>query len=63
MNINNFNMEEELLWTPEAEVKLRQIPFFVRSQARQRIEELARAAQLEEITTDIVEKARKEFGQ
>ncbi len=63
MNTNNFNLGEDLSWTPEAEVKLRKIPFFVRPQARQRIEELARAAQLEQVTADIVEQARNEFGQ
>ncbi len=63
METNNFDITEDLYWTPEAEVKLKKIPFFVRSQARQRIEELARAAQLEEVTADIVEQARSEFGQ
>ena len=60
---NNFDLTEDLEWTPEAENKLKQIPFFVRTQARQRIEELARNAQLELITADIVEQARIEFGQ
>ena len=60
---NNFDLTEDLEWTPEAENKLKQIPFFVRTQARQRIEELARNAQLDLITADIVEQARIEFGQ
>ncbi len=60
---NNFDLTEDLEWTPEAEIKLQQIPFFVRTQARQRIEELARNAQLDLITADIVEQARIEFGQ
>ncbi|HHP7229489.1 MAG TPA: PCP reductase family protein [Xenococcaceae cyanobacterium] len=63
MKINNFNVTEDLRWTSEAEVKLKKIPFFVRPQARQRIEELARTEQLEEVTADIVEQARLEFGQ
>ncbi|MGF1479763.1 MAG: PCP reductase family protein [Cyanophyceae cyanobacterium] len=50
-------------WTPEAEAKLKNIPFFVRSQARQRIEQLARSAQADEITVEVVESARREFGQ
>ena len=41
----------------------KRIPFFVRSQARQRIEELTRLAELEEVTVDTVEQARSEFGQ
>ncbi len=63
MNNYNFDLTEDLEWTPEAENKLKQIPFFVRTQARQRIEELARNAQLDLITADIVEQARIEFGQ
>jgi hypothetical protein len=50
-------------WTREAKVKLRNIPYFVRTQARQRIEQLARESNLDEITADLVEQARMEFGQ
>lgn len=52
-----------LRWTPEAEAKFKNIPFFVRSQARERIEHLARMANLDEVTPEIVEQARVEFGQ
>ncbi len=61
--MDNFNLMDDLYWTPEAIVKLKKIPFFVRPQARHRIEELARAAELEEVTPAIVEQARVEFGQ
>lgn len=61
--MNNFDLMDDLHWTPEAQAKLRKIPFFVRPQARQRIEELARSAELEEVTSEIVEQARLEFGQ
>lgn len=61
--INDFNFGDSLNWTPEAKAKLKNIPFFVRSQARQRIEQLARAAEVEEVTAAIVEQARTEFGQ
>ncbi|MCW6038324.1 PCP reductase family protein [Spirulina subsalsa FACHB-351] len=54
---------ESLRWTPEAKVKLKNIPFFVRSQARQRIEQLAREGELSEVTAELVEQARLEFGQ
>ena len=53
----------ELRWTPDAIAKLKNIPFFARSQARQRIEHLAREAELEVVTAELVEKARLEFGQ
>lgn len=54
---------DTLIWTPEAKVKLRNIPYFVRTQARQRIEQLAREANTDVVTVDIVEQARLEFGQ
>ncbi|MDJ1171137.1 PCP reductase family protein [Roseofilum sp. BLCC_M154] len=53
----------ELQWTAEAQVKLKKIPYFVRSQARGRIEQLARESDSEIITADLVEQARLEFGQ
>ena len=58
-----FDFTDNLRWTPEAKTKLQKIPFFVRFQARQRIERMARAAELEEVTAEIVEQARHEFGQ
>ncbi|MCC0178852.1 PCP reductase family protein [Waterburya agarophytonicola K14] len=61
--MKNFNVTDELYWTPQAQAKLRMIPFFARPQARQRIETMARAAELEEITAEIVLQARMEFGQ
>ena len=61
--MSHFEFADALEWTAEAETKLKKIPFFVRSQARQRIESLARAEELEKVTADLVEKARLEFGQ
>ncbi|MDJ0599104.1 MAG: PCP reductase family protein [Crocosphaera sp.] len=61
--MSEFNTGENLRWTQEAQKKLKNIPFFVRTQARQRIEELARAADSEEVTVEMVEQARLEFGQ
>lgn len=52
-----------LIWTAEAEAKLLNIPFYVRTQARNRIEALARSEDLEEVTPELVEQARVEFGQ
>lgn len=51
------------IWTNEAQTKLKNIPFFVRSQARQRIEAKARAAGADVITGEFVDQARSEFGQ
>jgi hypothetical protein len=61
--MSGSDFTDALQWTPEAKVKLKNIPFFVRSQARQRIEQLAREANLEVVTVDLVEQARAEFGQ
>ncbi|MBF1999176.1 MAG: PCP reductase family protein [Synechococcales cyanobacterium M58_A2018_015] len=62
-NSDLFDSGDPLKWTPEAESKLKNIPFFVRSQARRRIEAMARAAELEQITAELVDQARLEFGQ
>jgi len=61
--MENFDFTGTLRWTPEAKAKLKNIPFFVRSQARQRIENLARSAGLDVITVEFVEQARIELGQ
>lgn len=61
--MSNSDFNDELTWTPEAKAKLKNIPYFVRSQARQRIEQLAREGELDRVTADIVEQARIEFGQ
>ena len=61
--MDKFDFTDNLRWTPEAKAKLKNIPFFARTQARKEIEQLARAAQLEEVTVEIVEQARGEFGQ
>lgn len=61
--MSNADFTDELKWMPEAQAKLKNIPYFVRSQARQRIEQLARLQELEVVTPDLVEQARLEFGQ
>ena len=63
MASNQCSLINNLFWTQDAQIKLNRIPFFVRIQARQRIEELAHLAGLEEVTVEIVEQARSEFGQ
>lgn len=61
--IYDFHLTDELRWTPEAEAKLKNVPFFARSQARQRIEEIARASEVAVITPELVEQVRLTVGQ
>jgi hypothetical protein len=61
--MNEAEFGDGLYWTTEAQLKLKNIPYFVRSQARQRIEAIAREADAEEVTVEMVEQARLEFGQ
>lgn len=61
--MRNSDLLDDLEWTPEAQMKLKNIPFFVRAQARQRIETFARDAKLETVTAELVERARAELGQ
>jgi hypothetical protein len=61
--MRDSDFADTLKWSPQAKTKLKKIPYFVRAQARQRIEALARAAGLEEVTPELVEQARAEFGQ
>ncbi|MEC4803749.1 MAG: PCP reductase family protein [Jaaginema sp. PMC 1079.18] len=58
-----LNSDDTLIWTAEAKVKLKNIPFYARPQARKRIEELAFAAESPKVTVELVEQARVEFGQ
>lgn len=61
--MSDSNLTDALKWTLEAKAKLRNIPFFVRAQAKARIEQLARADKQEIVTVELVEQARGEFGQ
>jgi Spy/CpxP family protein refolding chaperone len=61
--MTDSEFSDDLKWTPEAKAKLKNIPYFVRGQARVRIEQLAREAETEVVTVDLVEQARIEFGQ
>jgi hypothetical protein len=58
-----FHLTDALRWTPEAEALLRNIPYFARSQARQRIEEMARGAEVKLVTPALVEAVRLTLGQ
>ncbi|MBR8831265.1 MAG: Light-independent protochlorophyllide reductase subunit B [Chroococcopsis gigantea SAG 12.99] len=59
---NPFSTENPR-WTTDALAKLKKIPYFVRNGARQRVEAIARSANAEEVTVEMVEQARLEFGQ
>lgn len=61
LNTNTYS--DRLNWTTQAQQKLRNIPFFVRSQARQKIEEIARDKEQATVTAEIVEQVRLQFGQ
>jgi hypothetical protein len=61
--MGDSNLTDALAWTTEAKTKLKKIPFFVRTQAKARIEQLTRAAGQDVVTVEIVEQARLEFGQ
>jgi hypothetical protein len=61
--MDDFDYSDNPRWTPLAKAKLKNIPYFVRSQARQRIEDIARHAGSDEVTVEMVEQARVEFGQ
>jgi len=50
-------------WKPEAEAKLKEIPFFVRPAASKRIEGMANEAGLDVIDEAFFEDAKAKFGQ
>ncbi|MBD2310394.1 PCP reductase family protein [Desertifilum sp. FACHB-1129] len=50
-------------WTPEAEAKLKEIPFFVRPAARKKIEKFAQDEGIAQITVDVYERAKQRFNQ
>ncbi|MFN9618212.1 MAG: PCP reductase family protein [Synechococcaceae cyanobacterium] len=50
-------------WTPAAEARLREVPFFVRPAVRRRVEKLAAEAGLAEVDEAMYERAKAAFGQ
>ncbi|AFY99163.1 PCP reductase family protein [Calothrix sp. PCC 6303] len=56
-------MSDQITWTPEAEAKLKDIPFFVRPFARKKIETYAQENNFLPITVEIYEQAKKQFNQ
>jgi Proto-chlorophyllide reductase 57 kD subunit len=56
------SVSSNISWTTEAEAKLKEIPFFVRPAARKKIEKFATEQGVSEITVDIYDLAKKQFG-
>ena len=56
-------MPTAMNWSPEAEAKLKEIPFFVRPAVRKRIESLATEAGLNNVELAFFEEAKAKFGQ
>jgi hypothetical protein len=56
-------MPTAMNWSPEAEAKLKEIPFFVRPAMRKRIESLATEAGLNSVELAFFEEAKAKFGQ
>jgi hypothetical protein len=61
--MDRAEFSDTVRWTSEAKAKLQNIPFYVRPQARKRIEQLARESESGIVTVELVELARVEFGQ
>jgi len=59
---NPLTMSDAIKWTPEAEARLKEIPFFVRPAARKKIEKFAQEAGIAEITEAVYEQAKQRFG-
>jgi hypothetical protein len=55
-------MSDAPTWTPEAQARLKEIPFFVRPAARKKIEKFAQENGVAEITEAVYEEAKKQFG-
>lgn len=55
-------MNESIKWTAEAEVKLKEIPFFVRPFARKKIETYAEENSISLITLEIYEQVKQQFN-
>ncbi|MGF1520578.1 MAG: PCP reductase family protein [Nodosilinea sp.] len=49
-------------WTADAEARLKEIPFFVRPAARKKIEKFAQAQGTSQITVEVYEAAKQQFG-
>lgn len=55
-------MSSSIEWTPEAEARLKEIPFFVRPAARKKIEKFAQESGTLQITAEVYDAAKQKFG-
>ena len=55
-------MSNNISWTAEAEAKLKEIPFFVRPAARKKIEKFAQEQGITEISVEVYDQAKQQFG-
>jgi hypothetical protein len=60
--LGESRMSEAVQWTPEAEARLKEIPFFVRPAARKKIEQFAQESGIQQITVAVYEQAKQKFG-
>ena len=51
--------EVTMIWTPEAEARMKKVPFFVRRMVRSAVEAFARRQGAATITPDLLQKARQ----
>jgi len=54
---------QPMLWSSDAEQRLKEVPFFVRPVVRRRIESLAAEAGLTEVDRTFYEEAKARFGE
>ncbi len=55
-------MKQIITWTAEAEIKLKDIPFFVRPFARKKIETYAQENNIAQISVEVYEQAKQMFN-
>ena len=55
-------MSNNISWTAEAEANLKEIPFFVRPAARKKIEKFAQEQGINEISVEVYDRAKQQFG-
>jgi hypothetical protein len=55
-------MKQIITWTAEAEIKLKDIPFFVRPFARKKIETYAQENNISQITIEVYDLAKQMFN-
>jgi len=60
--LESIAVSNNISWTAEAEAKLKEIPFFVRPAARKKIEKFAQEQGINEISVEVYDRAKQQFG-